>query len=96
MKHLGLTWEYQRYTGEGNYHTTKFKWTIEIDRVDEHTWDTVANFFNNSSSDLASNFLSLPMILVPTFDNEQNPETKDRITEHVDLQGSFGQSIKSV
>ena len=96
LRYLGLTWEYPRNTGVGNYHVTKFKLTLEVDRLDEHKWDTVENYFNNSSSGLASNFLGLPMILVPSYDNDHTTETKERITEHVDLQGSFGQSIRSV
>ena len=53
-------------------------------------------YFNNSSSALANNFLGLPMILVPQYDNNHSPEVKLRISEHVELQGSFRQSLRSI
>ena len=36
------------------------------------------------------------MILVPTQDGNNSAEVKLHITEHVELQGSFGQNLKSV
>ena len=96
FKHLGLTWEFPRNDQKDNYHINKMKLTIEVDRSDEHKWDRMETYFNNSSSALANNFLGLPMILVPQYDNNQSPEVKLRISEHVELQGSFGQSLRSV
>ena len=96
FKHLGLTWEFPRNDQKDNYHINKMKLTIEVDRSDEHKWDSMETYFNNSSSALANNFLGLPMILVPTYDNNQSAEVKLRISDHIELQGSFGQSLRSV